>query len=109
MYRVRVKSKGQVTIPVRIRKRMDIGEGTLVEVREHPEGILLKPLPETKIGKVVGQKEYDKIIGELDQLRRNLKVEKKWSKVFASADKRNREISEKEVHDEVQAHRAKKK
>ena len=75
MYRVRVKRKGQVTIPVHIRKRLSIGEGTLLEVKEHPEGILLKLLSEIEIGKVVGQKEYDKIICELDQLR-NLKADK---------------------------------
>lgn len=69
LYKVRVKSKGQVTVPSRIRKRLKIDEGALLEVEEVPEGILLKPLPDIKTGKPVGQKEYNKIIGELDKLR----------------------------------------
>lgn len=69
MYKVRVKRKGQVTVPAHIREKMNIDEGMMLEVREHPEGILLKPLSGIKAGKVVGQKEHDKIIGELDQLR----------------------------------------
>jgi AbrB family looped-hinge helix DNA binding protein len=66
---VRVKRKGQVTVPSPIRKRLKIDEGALLEVEELPEGILLKPLPEINVGKVVGKKEYEKIIGELDKLR----------------------------------------
>lgn len=69
MYKVRVKRKGQVTVPAHIRKKMNIDEGAVLEVKEHPEGILLKPLSGIKPGKAVGQKEYDRIIGELDQLR----------------------------------------
>ena len=70
MYRVRVKRKGQVTVPAGLREKMNIGEGSVLEVKEHPEGILLKPLSKIKIGKVVGKKKYKKIIGELDQLRK---------------------------------------
>ena len=69
MYKVKVKRKGQVTVPARIRKRMKIDEGAMLEVEELPEGILLKPLSEIRAGKPVGQKEYEKIIAELDQLR----------------------------------------
>ncbi|HEY7733672.1 MAG TPA: AbrB/MazE/SpoVT family DNA-binding domain-containing protein [Nitrososphaera sp.] len=69
MYRVRVKRKGQVTVPAHIREKMNISEGTLLEVREHPQGILLRPLSDIKIGRIVGKKRYDKIIQELDQLR----------------------------------------
>lgn len=69
MYKVRVKRKGQVTVPARIRKRLKIDEGALLEVKELTGGILLKPLPEIEVGKVVGKKEYEKIIGELDKLR----------------------------------------
>lgn len=48
---------------------MKLGEGTLLEVEERPEGILLKPLPEIKGGRPVGKKEYERIIAELDRLR----------------------------------------
>jgi AbrB family looped-hinge helix DNA binding protein len=38
-----VKKKGQTTIPVRIRKKLKIEEGTRLQVIETEEGILLKP------------------------------------------------------------------
>jgi AbrB family looped-hinge helix DNA binding protein len=38
-----VKKKGQTTIPVRIRKKFKIEEGTRLEVVETVDGILLKP------------------------------------------------------------------
>ena len=69
LYRVRVKRKGQVTVPADIRERLNMEEGSLLEIEERPEGILLKPLSGIKIGKVVGKKEHDKIISELDRLR----------------------------------------
>jgi AbrB family looped-hinge helix DNA binding protein len=59
-----------VTVPVDLREKMNIDEGSVLEVKEHPEGILLKPLSKIRTGKVVGKKEYKKIIGELDQLRK---------------------------------------
>jgi AbrB family looped-hinge helix DNA binding protein len=70
LYKVRVKRKGQVTVPVSLREKMNIAEGSVMEVKEHPEGILLKPLPGIKVGKVVGKKKYKKIIGELEKLRK---------------------------------------
>jgi AbrB family looped-hinge helix DNA binding protein len=38
-----VKKKGQTTIPVRIRRKFKIQEGTRLEVLETDQGILLKP------------------------------------------------------------------
>lgn len=38
-----VTKKGQTTIPVRLRKKFKIEEGTRLEVVETEEGILLKP------------------------------------------------------------------
>jgi AbrB family looped-hinge helix DNA binding protein len=38
-----VKKKGQTTIPVRIRKKLNIEEGTRLEVVITDEGLLLKP------------------------------------------------------------------
>jgi AbrB family looped-hinge helix DNA binding protein len=70
LYKVKVKRKGQVTVPAPLREKMNIGEGSVLEVEERPEGILLRPLPKIKVGKVVGKKKYKKIIEELDQLRK---------------------------------------
>jgi hypothetical protein len=47
---------------------MKIDEGMMLEVKEHPEGILLKPLPGIKAGRIAGR-EHDRKISELDQLR----------------------------------------
>jgi AbrB family looped-hinge helix DNA binding protein len=38
-----VRKKGQITIPVGIRRRLTIGEGTRLEVVVTDEGLLLKP------------------------------------------------------------------
>ena len=38
-----VKKKGQATIPVKVRKKYKIEEGTRLQVVETDEGILLKP------------------------------------------------------------------
>ena len=41
---VRFTSKGQVVIPLRLRKQFDIEDGTKAVVQATPEGILLKPV-----------------------------------------------------------------
>ncbi len=69
---VKVKRKGQVTIPVELRQRLKIEEGSLLEVHEHEQGILLKPAGPIEGGEVVGAESYKKILQELDSVR------KKW-------------------------------
>ena len=69
---VKVKRKGQVTIPVELRQRLKIEEGSLLEVHEHEQGILLKPAGPLEGGDVVGAESYKKILQELDAMR------KKW-------------------------------
>ena len=72
MSNVKVKRKGQVTIPVELRQRLKIEEGSLLEVHEHEQGILLKPAEPLEGGEVVGTESYKKILQELDSMR------KKW-------------------------------
>jgi AbrB family looped-hinge helix DNA binding protein len=67
---VRVKRKGQVTIPVELRRKLNIREGSILEVEERKKGILFKSLPPVKAGNVVGKKTYDRIIREHDESRR---------------------------------------
>ena len=67
---MRVKRKGQVTIPIEIRSKLGIDEGTLLEVEEEKGAIVMRRAPPLKAGKVVGEKEYRRLIGELDKLRR---------------------------------------
>jgi AbrB family looped-hinge helix DNA binding protein len=58
--RVRVKRKGQVTIPVKLRAKLGIEEGTLLEIKEEKGKIVMKPTPRIKAGKFVGEEEYKK-------------------------------------------------
>lgn len=67
---VRVKRKGQVTLPVEMRRKMKIDEGSMLEVKEHDDGILLKVAPPIEAGRVVGEKVHREVIDELDELRR---------------------------------------
>jgi len=69
---VKVKRKGQVTIPIELRQRLKIEEGSLLEVHEHEHGILLTPTGPLEGGEVVGEESYRKILKELDVMR------KKW-------------------------------
>ena len=41
---VRFTTKGQIVIPLRLRKQFEIEEGTRAVVQATPEGILLKPV-----------------------------------------------------------------
>jgi len=68
---VRVKRKGQVTIPQELRSKLGIEEGAVLEVAEEGGAIIMKPAPRLNGGSVVGEREYGKILEELDRLRRN--------------------------------------
>ena len=68
--RVRVKRKGQVTIPMELRSKLGIEEGALLEVGEEKGAIVLRPAPPMKGGEVVGEEKHKQIIDELDRLRR---------------------------------------
>ena len=68
---VRVKRKGQVTIPSEMRSKLGIEEGAILEIKEEEGTITLKPTPRLKAGKAIGEEEYKEIIRELDEGRRN--------------------------------------
>ncbi len=70
MSNVKVKRKGQVTIPVELREKFMLREGSILEVEEQPRGILLRPASPPEAGEVVGEKAYRKILDELDDMRR---------------------------------------
>jgi AbrB family looped-hinge helix DNA binding protein len=68
--RVKVKRKGQVTIPVKLRRKFNLAEGSLLDVAEHKDGILIKTLPPVKGGEVIGKRAYREIIHDLEESRR---------------------------------------
>jgi AbrB family looped-hinge helix DNA binding protein len=69
--RVRVKHKGQVTIPQELRTQMGIEEGAILEITQENDKIILKPLPPLEPGEPVGEEEFKKILAELEERRRN--------------------------------------
>jgi AbrB family looped-hinge helix DNA binding protein len=66
-----VKKKGQTTIPVRIRKKLKIEEGTRLEVIVTADGILLKPKKSfwDLIGSGAPHATVEEIKKELDKMR----------------------------------------
>jgi AbrB family looped-hinge helix DNA binding protein len=66
-----VTRKGQVTIPVELRKRYGIREGMKMEVTGAPNGVLLKPVPDVKdwAGADAGKYSYREMTDKLDRLR----------------------------------------
>jgi len=70
MTKVRVREKGQITLPIELRSKYKLEAGTLIEVQERPEGVLLQPVSPLEPGSVVGTEQYQKIINELEETRR---------------------------------------
>ncbi len=69
---IRVKRKVAITIPVDLRRQLQIREGSVLEVRERGGGILLKPTAPVEAGYVVGERTHEEIMHDLDHIR------KKW-------------------------------
>lgn len=72
---VRVKRKGQVTIPTELRSKLGIEEGSLLVAKEEAEGMLLQKLPSPKPGRPIGKREYSRLIQSLDKMRRRWPVQ----------------------------------
>ena len=54
-----VTRKGQITIPVELRRKYSIREGSLVLVEDAGDGILLKPIPRLEEFAGVDRGKYD--------------------------------------------------
>jgi len=70
LYRAKITSKGQLTIPVELRRKMGIKTGSYIEIKETPAGyVIQKPVEEECLKKYVGilnnENSSDKIIKEL--------------------------------------------
>ena len=68
-----VKKKGQTTIPVRIRKKLKIEEGTRLEAIITDEGLLLKP--KKSIWDMIGAFSDQALVEEINQLHYELRHE----------------------------------
>ena len=68
---VRVKRKGQVTLPVKVRRRYKIEEGDLLSIEARGSRTIImkvKKLPEP--GPAVGKDKQKKILRDLEKLRK---------------------------------------
>ena len=70
MYEIKVTSKGQVTIPKKLREEMGLEPGDYLEIKEEAAGYLInKKIDKEKIEKYVGildnDKSSDDIVKEL--------------------------------------------
>lgn len=70
IYKAKVTSKGQLTIPIEVRKKMGIKTGSYVEIKETPVGyVIQKPVDEECIKKYIGilnhETDSDEIVKEL--------------------------------------------
>ena len=70
MYEIKVTSKGQVTIPKKLREEMGLKPGDYLEIKEKAEGYLInKKIDKEKIEKYVGilnkEKSSDEVVKEL--------------------------------------------
>jgi AbrB family looped-hinge helix DNA binding protein len=68
-----VKKKGQTTIPVRVRKKYRIEEGTRLQVVETKEGILLTP--KKSIWDMIGAFSDQATVEEINRLHNKLRHE----------------------------------
>ncbi len=64
--------KGQVTIPVELRKKYGITEGMKVDIVDSPTGVLLRPVPDMEdlAGVDNGKYSHSEMSERLDRLRR---------------------------------------
>jgi AbrB family looped-hinge helix DNA binding protein len=67
---VRVKHKGQVTLPAKIRHRIEIKEGDLLSVDTVDGAIVLRPKKFLDPGQPVGHAEQKKLLLELEKMRK---------------------------------------
>lgn len=70
MYKMKVTSKGQVTIPLELRKKMGIEPGNYIEIKETEAGyIIVKQVEDECLKKYVGilnkNTTTEQIIGEM--------------------------------------------
>ena len=68
---VKVTRKGQVTIPIKIRRKFKIGENSKVQIVEEDDKIVIKKLPSflDLAGSGVGEATVEEVKNMLDEMR----------------------------------------
>jgi AbrB family looped-hinge helix DNA binding protein len=66
---VQVTRKGQVTIPLAIRKALGIKEGDTLAAREEGGKVILEKIGLPEPGEPVGREAYEELVRELEKVR----------------------------------------
>jgi len=66
---VKVTRKGQVTIPLAIRRALGIREGDILVVREEGGRVILEKIGLPEPGEPVGREAYEELVRELERVR----------------------------------------
>mgnify|MGYP000066294575 CR=1 FL=1 len=66
---VKVTRKGQVTIPLAIRKVLGIKEGDILAVREEGGRVILEKVGLPEPGEPAGRETYEELVKELERVR----------------------------------------
>ncbi|MFZ8855368.1 MAG: AbrB/MazE/SpoVT family DNA-binding domain-containing protein [Thermofilaceae archaeon] len=66
---VKVTRKGQVTIPLAIRRALGIREGDILVVREEGGRVILEKIGLPEPGEPVGWEAYEELLRELERVR----------------------------------------
>jgi AbrB family looped-hinge helix DNA binding protein len=66
---VKVTRKGQVTIPLAIRKALGIKEGDILAAREEGGKVILEKIGLPEPGEPVGREAYEELVRELERVR----------------------------------------
>lgn len=72
MLRSKVTKKGQMTLPIKYRKRYKLSEGATVVFEETDEGLLLKPMPDIadSAGTLSGYADVGEVLSGLMRARK---------------------------------------
>ncbi len=71
-FKITVTPKGQIKIPEELRKKYAIRKGTMIEVLDSTEGLILRPIPKMEdwAGIDAGKYSYAEMVKQLDNLRK---------------------------------------
>jgi AbrB family looped-hinge helix DNA binding protein len=72
--RIKVGARGEVVIPKKVRKKLNIEHGTVLEVEETENGVLLKPYDPVKELRGLGKGLFG------DPVKYQRKLRKEWEK-----------------------------
>ncbi|RJX25510.1 MAG: AbrB/MazE/SpoVT family DNA-binding domain-containing protein [Dethiobacter sp.] len=75
MKKVKVTSKGQITLPRSLREQLNIKEGDYLDASIHSSSLLLKPVPRQSDAEIIREhcKKYNSDKAALEETRRILK------------------------------------